>query len=174
MAWVRDTGVYRAGFRTLGCFIGTNTLGAFIGVDDVDGFPFADGVIGALRFTGSATDALIRILRNYRRKAMVRIAWRDLRGSADLTQTVAELSALADTCLEQTLNLLYQWQCESLGVPRSADGSRQNLVIIGVGKLGARELNFSSDVDLIFAYPQDGETRGAEKSLSNADFFTRL
>ncbi len=119
-------------------------------------------------------EALNRILRHYRRKAMVRIAWRDLAGSADLTQTVTELSALADTCLDQSLNLLYRWQCKNLGVPMAADGAKQNLVIIGVGKLGAQELNFSSDVDLIFAYPQNGETQGAEKSLRNEDFFTRL
>jgi glutamate-ammonia-ligase adenylyltransferase len=119
-------------------------------------------------------EALGRVLRRFRRRAMVRIAWRDLTGRADLSETVAELSALADTCLDQALTLLYQWQCHSQGIPTAADGSIQKLVILGLGKLGARELNFSSDVDLIFAYPQHGETREAEKSLRNEDFFTRL
>jgi glutamate-ammonia-ligase adenylyltransferase len=119
-------------------------------------------------------DALNRRLRQYRRREMVRIAWRDLDGRADLAQTVADLSALADECLQQTLDLLYQWQCEKFGVPTSENDSKQNLVILGLGKLGARELNFSSDVDLIFVYPHNGKTRGTVSPLSNEDFFTRL
>ena len=60
------------------------------------------------------------------------------------------------------------------GIPTAEDGSKQHLVVLGLGKLGARELNFSSDVDLIFTYPRGGRTRGAESSLSNEDFFSRL
>ncbi|MBW2408454.1 MAG: bifunctional [glutamate--ammonia ligase]-adenylyl-L-tyrosine phosphorylase/[glutamate--ammonia-ligase] adenylyltransferase [Deltaproteobacteria bacterium] len=119
-------------------------------------------------------DELNRVLRKYRRREMVRIAWRDLDGWADLAQTVTDLSAMADTCLEQAYRLLFQWQSEKLGTPTAADGSVQNLVILALGKLGARELNFSSDVDLIFAYPQSGKTQGTPKSLSNDDFFVRL
>lgn len=119
-------------------------------------------------------NTLSRALRQYRCRQMVRIAWRDLAGWAGLPETVADLSAFADMCLEQTLALLYQWQCEKHGIPEATDGSNQQLVILGLGKLGARELNFSSDVDLIFAYPQNGKTRATAKSLSNEDFFTRL
>ena len=113
-------------------------------------------------------------LRRCRRREMVRIAWRDLAGWGDLTETMSELSDFADACLEQTLDRLYQWQCAILGVPTAADGSAQRLVVLGLGKLGARELNFSSDVDLIFAYPAAGHTRGAGDPVSNADFFSRL
>jgi glutamate-ammonia-ligase adenylyltransferase len=119
-------------------------------------------------------NTLSRALRQYRCRQMVRIAWRDLAGCVDLSETMADLSAFADACLEQSLALLYHWQCEEHGIPEAADGSKQQLVILGLGKLGARELNFSSDVDLIFAYPQNGKTRGTIKSLSNDDFFTRL
>jgi glutamate-ammonia-ligase adenylyltransferase len=119
-------------------------------------------------------DELNRVLRKYRRREMVRIAWRDLDGRSDLAQTVADLSAMADALLEQAYRLLFQWQCEKLGTPTAADGSVQNLVILGLGKLGARELNFSSDVDLVFAYPQTGNTQGTQNSLSNDDFFIRL
>jgi glutamate-ammonia-ligase adenylyltransferase len=70
--------------------------------------------------------------------------------------------------------MLYQWQCDQFGVPTAADGTAQRLVILGLGKLGARELNFSSDVDLIFTYPRGGRTRGVESSLTNDDFFSRL
>ncbi|MGD8663987.1 MAG: bifunctional [glutamate--ammonia ligase]-adenylyl-L-tyrosine phosphorylase/[glutamate--ammonia-ligase] adenylyltransferase, partial [Desulfobacterales bacterium] len=124
----------------------------------------------------AATDeeTLSRLLRRYRRREMVRIAWRDLSGWADLSQTVSDLSAFADACLDHALHILYQWQCHLLGTPTAADGSKQRLVILGLGKLGARELNFSSDVDLIFAYPTAGDTRGAKNSIDNNEFFLRL
>jgi glutamate-ammonia-ligase adenylyltransferase len=127
------------------------------------------------KFKGiSQENDLSRILRKYRRREMVRIAWRDLEGWADLAQTVADLSAMAGACLEQAYRLLFQWQCEKLGTPTAADGSVQNLVILGLGKLGARELNFSSDVDLIFGYPRNGKTLRTNSPMSNEDFFTRL
>ena len=84
---------------------------------------------------------------------MVRIAWRDLAGLADLAETTADLSALAEACLDHALAWLYRWQSAAQGVPTGADGRPQALVVLGLGKLGAGELNFSSDVDLIFAYP---------------------
>jgi len=119
-------------------------------------------------------ETLSRLLRRYRRRELVRIAWRDLSGWANLSETMSDLSALADACLEHTLEILHQWQCSQYGVPAAADGSKQLLVILGLGKLGARELNFSSDVDLIFAYSKPGKTRGAERSVSNDNFFSRL
>ena len=119
-------------------------------------------------------DSLMRLLRCCRRRELVRIAWRDLAGWADLAETISDLSAFADACLDRTLKILHRWQCTISGIPTAEDGSQQHLVILGLGKLGARELNFSSDVDLIFAYPQVGNTRGAGQSTGNADFFTRL
>jgi glutamate-ammonia-ligase adenylyltransferase len=119
-------------------------------------------------------DALMRRLRHCRRREMVRVAWRDLAGRADLAETMADLSAFADACLHHTLQILYQWQCDRYGLPTAADGSQQHAVILGLGKLGARELNFSSDVDLIFVYPKSGKTRGTKDTTSNEDFFTRL
>ena len=122
----------------------------------------------------SDEESLMRLLRYSRRREMVRIAWRDLAGWADLTETLIDLSAFADACLHCTLNILHKWQCKISGFPTTGNGSDQNLVVLGLGKLGARELNFSSDVDLIFAYSQIGKTRGIEPSNSNEDFFTRL
>jgi len=119
-------------------------------------------------------DSLMRLLRCCRRRELVRIAWRDLAGWADLAETITDLSAFADACLDRTLKILHRWQCTISGIPTANDGSQQHLIILGLGKLGARELNFSSDVDLIFAYPQVGNTRGAGQSTGNADFFTRL
>ncbi len=114
------------------------------------------------------------LLRKFRRREMVRIAWRDLTGRADMVETTADLSHLADACIDGALNLLYDWQCKTRGTPMSADGVPQRLVVIGMGKLGAYELNFSSDVDLIFCYDQDGETQGARRSIDNQEFFIKL
>ncbi len=113
-------------------------------------------------------------LRLFRNREMVRIAIRDLAGLADLDATLKDLSALADLCVRQALENLYQDQIRQWGTPTDADGAAQRLVVLGMGKLGAHELNFSSDIDLIFAYPRDGQTIGAGKSTSNEAFFTRL
>ena len=119
-------------------------------------------------------ESMLARLRRCRRREMVRIAWRDLAGWSDLTGTMTDLSDFADACLEQTLRRLYAWQCDQFGVPTANDGSEQHPVVLGLGKLGARELNFSSDVDLIFSYPQNGQTHGNGSSLNNDEFFSRL
>lgn len=117
--------------------------------------------------------ALQRELRRFRNEQMVRIIWRDLTQAASLEETLADLSALADACVAQALSLLYAWMTEKQGTPRSATGEQQYLVVLGMGKLGARELNLSSDIDLIFAYPEPGETDAA-RPVSNEQFFIRL
>ncbi|MEE4607472.1 MAG: bifunctional [glutamate--ammonia ligase]-adenylyl-L-tyrosine phosphorylase/[glutamate--ammonia-ligase] adenylyltransferase, partial [Desulfobacteraceae bacterium] len=121
-----------------------------------------------------AADALATALRRFRRREMVRIAWRDLAGLADLNETMAELSALADSCLQQALARLYADQCADLGRPEGAQEDAPGLVVVALGKLGARELNFSSDVDLVFAFPSHGQTCGGRRSVSHEEFFTRL
>ena len=119
-------------------------------------------------------EALSALLRRFRRREMVRIAWRDLAGRAALEETVADLSAFADAVLQNALDCLYRWQCETIGVARGKDGSRQKLVVLAMGKLGARELNFSSDIDLIFAFPKAGRAEGPAGEMSNEEWFTRL
>tara|TARA_R110002050_G_scaffold269917_2_gene412775 strand:+ start:322629 stop:325433 length:2805 start_codon:yes stop_codon:yes gene_type:complete len=118
--------------------------------------------------------ALHQQLRYFRQREMVRIIWRDLAGWADLAETVRELSALADACIEQSLMILHQWLAADFGEPCDSKGEAQQLIVLAMGKLGAGELNLSSDVDLIFAYPDNGETQGGRRSLSNEEFFTRL
>lgn len=113
-------------------------------------------------------------LRQLRRREMVRIAWRDLAGHAALEETVQDLSALADACIEGALTVLHQGLCRQMGHPTGPTGTPQELVVIGMGKLGAGELNFSSDVDLIFAFPESGRTQGAATAVSNDEFFLRL
>jgi len=113
-------------------------------------------------------------LRSRRRREMTRIAWRDLAGSADLAETMGDLSVFADACLAETLELLHNRLVDTHGTPVDSKGKPQHLVIIAMGKLGAEELNFSSDVDLILAYPETGETEGSSHPVSNEEFFTRL
>ncbi|MHB8742218.1 MAG: bifunctional [glutamate--ammonia ligase]-adenylyl-L-tyrosine phosphorylase/[glutamate--ammonia-ligase] adenylyltransferase [Sulfuricaulis sp.] len=119
----------------------------------------------------TALKARLRVLR---RREMVRVAWRDLAGLADLNEVMATLSELADGCVHQALDKLQAWAGAKHGVPRAADsGASQSLVVLGLGKLGGGELNFSSDVDLIFCYPEEGDTAGP-RALSNHEFFIRL
>ncbi|MDX5411053.1 MAG: bifunctional [glutamate--ammonia ligase]-adenylyl-L-tyrosine phosphorylase/[glutamate--ammonia-ligase] adenylyltransferase [Thauera sp.] len=112
-------------------------------------------------------------LRRLRRREMVRIAWRDLAGWARVDEVLEDLSALADACVAVALDTLHAWQCRDDGTPKTAAGDPQRLVVLGMGKLGARELNFSSDIDLIFAYPEPGQLRG-RRGISHEEFFTRL
>jgi len=114
------------------------------------------------------------ILRKIRTREMVRIAFRDLAGWAALPETMNDLSALADACLETALSILYRWMIADYGIPLGKDGQPQRLVVIGFGKLGGRELNFSSDVDLMFAFPEAGETDCGDKRIANQEFFARL
>ena len=136
----------------------------------------ADEMAGLLRECLAAVAdeaALHRQLRRFRREQMVRIIWRDLARAADLAETLDDLSALADAAVAQALELLYDWATARQGVPRGADGRQQSLLVLGMGKLGARELNLSSDIDLIFAYPEQGQVDGP-RPLANEQFFLRL
>jgi glutamate-ammonia-ligase adenylyltransferase len=126
-----------------------------------------------LKETADAEDLGAR-LRRFRRGEMVGIACRDLLGLADLEATMADLTALAETCIEQALAWLHDRLCAEKGVPAGADGRPQRLVVLGLGKLGAAELNFSSDVDLVFAYPRAGEIQHAAGPMTHEEFFTRL
>ena len=112
-------------------------------------------------------------LRRFRRREMVRIIWRALAGLADLDETLDELSELADICIRQALDRMYAWAVAKSGVPRNAGGEPQQLIVLGMGKLGARELNLSSDIDLIYCFPEHGHTDG-RREIENEQFFTRI
>ena len=112
-------------------------------------------------------------LRRFRVREMARIAWRDLAGWADLDESLKGLSHLAEACIDEALAKHYDWECERVGVPRDADGTAQRMAVLGMGKLGGEELNFSSDIDLIFAYPAGGETDGS-RPVANEQFFVNL
>ena len=115
------------------------------------------------------------VLRRYRQRHMLRIVWRDFCRLADTRETVRDTSLLAEACIAQALVSSQAELERRFGVPRGrVSGERQELIVLAMGKLGARELNVSSDIDLIFAFPEAGETDGERKSLSNEEFFTRV
>jgi len=117
---------------------------------------------------------LDRALRLWRNRHMARIIWRDFNRLSDTRVTVQELTQLAETALQTALDFHFHHLCRELGQPCNAAGQRQPMLVLGMGKLGAWELNLSSDIDLIFTYPESGETQGAQRSIANQDFFIRL
>ncbi|PKM31942.1 MAG: bifunctional [glutamate--ammonia ligase]-adenylyl-L-tyrosine phosphorylase/[glutamate--ammonia-ligase] adenylyltransferase [Gammaproteobacteria bacterium HGW-Gammaproteobacteria-11] len=119
-------------------------------------------------------ERLAQVLRRFRQLHQVRIIWRDLTSLASTAETTRDLSDMADACLDLAYQWLYRRACESQGTPTGQSGALQHMVVLGMGKLGAQELNLSSDIDLIFAYPEAGETQGGRRSLSNQEFFIRV
>ena len=120
------------------------------------------------------------ILRQHRAQSQVQIIWAELNQSASVTEITEHLSALAAASIQATLDFHYRALVLEVGQPIGETSNQvQPLLVLGMGKLGAWELNLSSDIDLIFAYPEHGETRAVageniRKTLSNHEFFTRL
>jgi glutamate-ammonia-ligase adenylyltransferase len=112
-------------------------------------------------------------MRRYRHARSVQLIWRDANGLDAIDDTLAATSALADRCCELALEALEGVHTERHGTPRGPDGARQRLVVYGLGKHGGSELNFSSDIDLVFAYPEAGHSDGA-RPLDNEIWFQRL
>ena len=113
-------------------------------------------------------------LRKFRSREMVRIAWRDLAGWADLPEVMQTMSGLADGLLQVALKYARQELEQRFGQPIGDEsGAVSEFVVLGLGKLGGEELNFSSDIDPIFVYSEDGATNG-ERSTSNHEYFVKL
>ncbi len=125
--------------------------------------------------SGPETDtaALHRRLRAFRRREMLRIVWRDLARRATLEQTVRDMSLLADACIRYADESTYRAHEAQFGTPCGRSGAPQRLVILALGKLGAMELNVSSDVDLMFLFPEGGATRDGRRDIDNQQFFIR-
>ncbi len=116
---------------------------------------------------------LSSVLRQFRNRQMIAIYWRDLLDIASVTETCQQVTDLADICIQQANNWLYNKLTTELGTPVS-EQLPQHLVVIGMGKLGGKELNVSSDIDLIFCYPEVGETCEGRRSISNEKLFNNL
>lgn len=128
-------------------------------------------LLGADALTGETLRAALRHLRAH---VISRVLVRDLAGLAALSEVTETMTQLAEVAVAEACRVLRMELVERHGEPRDAEGRVQPFVVIGMGKLGGRELNVSSDIDLIFTYPDDGETDGAKRPISNFDFFTRL
>jgi glutamate-ammonia-ligase adenylyltransferase len=113
------------------------------------------------------------LLRRHRAAASARLAWRDVLGLDDVDATLAGSTALADDCLRIALDALHAEFAERHGHVRGRDGAPQRLVVFALGKLGGGELNFSSDVDLVYGYEEDGESDGP-RPLAAEQYYGRL
>ncbi len=113
------------------------------------------------------------LLRRHRTAGSARLVWRDVLGLDDVDATLAGSTALAEQCLQVALAALEEDFAIRHGVVRDREGLAQRLVVFGLGKLGGGELNFSSDIDLVFAYPGDGESDGPRPLAAEA-YFARL
>src|SRR5262245_2827616 len=126
----------------------------------------------ALKESDGDDDAGIkRRLRRLRSRVMLRVMARDLGGAADLTEVCETMSALADAEIAASLAWAEKLYGTKHGTPRTASGEKCELVVVGMGKLGGRELNVSSDIDLVFLYPEEGETDGGARGLTNHEYF---
>jgi glutamate-ammonia-ligase adenylyltransferase len=117
---------------------------------------------------------LQQTIRQFRKCHQVRLIWRNRCRLGTSAELVQELSNLADVCVASALQWLHQDSVAQWGQPTGHDGQPQSLLVLGMGKLGGGELNLSSDIDLIFSYPEGGETQGGKRSIDNQQFFIRL
>ena len=122
--------------------------------------PLTDTALrAALRLEGASEQAAMTELRRLRQVELARIAWRDLAGAAGLGATLADLSTLADALILSALEYASAALEPRFGRPTDASGRPWSLVVLGMGKLGGNELNFSSDIDLVFLHAdEDGES----------------
>ena len=112
-------------------------------------------------------------LRRLRQQVMARIIVRDLNQLASLDEVLRTVSHLAELAINTAIQFLTSWLGAQYGQATNSAGQIQDLIVVGMGKLGGYELNVSSDIDLIFAYEDEGETNGSTR-ISNQEFFTRL
>src|SRR4030095_2881880 len=136
--------------------------------------PLGD-IAADVRSLADAGDAaeLAKALRLLRRRTVLHTLARDLTGRADLAEVCRNMTTLAETSLVAAVSLHHAALAAIHGEPRDRNGIAQKLIVLRTGKTGGSELNVSSDVDLVFVYPDEGETDGA-RPLANQEFFDRL
>ncbi|MGS2717385.1 bifunctional [glutamate--ammonia ligase]-adenylyl-L-tyrosine phosphorylase/[glutamate--ammonia-ligase] adenylyltransferase [Eionea flava] len=121
------------------------------------------------------TEAIDRALRQLRRQLMVGIIWRDVNRLSDFSEVCLSMTTMAEVMIQHAVDFHYRELTRKHGTPIGVvSGMPQPLLVLGMGKLGGAELNLSSDIDLIFAFPEMGETNHARRPLDNPSFFIRL
>ena len=127
-------------------------------------------IVSAVVSASESDDQLMSALRKLRQQEMMRIAWRDLNELADAETIFHELTDFAEAVVAVTLWHIEKQQAEIFGMPLDAKGEKQSLLVFAMGKMGGGELNFSSDIDLIFTFAEDGETTGP-RHKSHYEFY---
>jgi glutamate-ammonia-ligase adenylyltransferase len=145
-------------------------VSSFSGVSD-DGN--LSDLVDAIAISDADFAAVQSQLRRFRNRYLLRVLWREVQQQADLDETLQQLSDLADRLLDAATRYAERQLESRFGRARNAAGELIPLVILGMGKLGGRELNFSSDIDIIFCYSENGETDG-DRTLSAQEYFARL
>jgi glutamate-ammonia-ligase adenylyltransferase len=120
-------------------------------------------------------EGLNNTLRRLRRRFMIELYWRDINGLADFNEVSQAMTAMAEVFIQQALNFHYAELSEKHGLPIGSESQQpQPMLVVGMGKLGGGELNVSSDIDLIFIFPESGSTDHKVKPIDNQKFFTLL
>ncbi len=131
----------------------------------------------ALTNSGVETNIL---LARFRRRELLRIYLRDIRSLGTISETTEEISNLADACLEFALQIARQELDNRYGTPLETDekerAAQAEFCIVALGKLGSKELNYASDIDLLFLYSKSGATsgQGAREAVTNREYFIKL
>ena len=131
-----------------------------------------DTLVAEIASSDAATGEVQSRLRRFRNRYMLRVLWREVHELATLEETLMALSLLADRMLDAACQYAENSMASRYGVVRDTAGNKVPIVVLGMGKLGGRELNFSSDIDLIFLYPEEGDTDGVKK-ISAQEYFGR-
>ncbi|HUT92396.1 MAG TPA: bifunctional [glutamate--ammonia ligase]-adenylyl-L-tyrosine phosphorylase/[glutamate--ammonia-ligase] adenylyltransferase [Thermoguttaceae bacterium] len=142
-----------------------------------EGQPFArqalvDDLAGELAVLED-DQAVLRSLRRFKRREMLRISYGDIVRQQSLRTVTLQISYLADAIVEAALGAAWRSVGARRGLPLGPGGRPARFVVLGMGKLGGLELNYSSDIDLILLYDVDGQTDG-RRPITNAEFFDRL
>ncbi|ODT98425.1 MAG: glutamine-synthetase adenylyltransferase, partial [Planctomycetes bacterium SCN 63-9] len=142
------------------------------GADRRDRVTLIDDLWSSLE-NSSRDDEQRLLLRRFRQREMLRIGYNDIVRGLPLEVITLDLSHLADACVEGAYRLARRHAEARFGCPINSEGTSARFVVLALGKLGGEELNYSSDIDLVFVYDEEGQTEGPRR-ISNAEFFAKM
>jgi glutamate-ammonia-ligase adenylyltransferase len=119
------------------------------------------------------TEVRLNAIRRFKQAELLRIGYRDIIRDMPLEVVTGEISSLADACVAVALEQAAHTMTERYGRPQRTDGSEGRFVVLAMGKLGGQELNYSSDIDLVFIYDEDGST-GSRRAVSNDEYWGKV